>query len=347
MTKVSIIIPVYNTDKYLRNCLDSILAQTMTNYEIILVDDHSTDNSYNIMRSYEQYNPKVIKVIRTNKNSGPGTARNLGLSLANGDYISFVDSDDYLAKDMIEKMYLNCKENNSPIARVNVIRTYKNFDLTNIGRNINFSENTIINPKKQPEYISKETPMCTNKLFEHQFIGDKRFPENLKWEDLPYTIPLLTKADNIAVVTGTNYFYNINTKGTTCTDAKKLPPKILDIFDCADIIGRECITEQTPPLLKEQIQFIQIQNCIQRFRDILFSNCSIKDKQELATLISQLIDKKYGSWKESELYQQHKQSRKLYNLRMNIVEKFLIGDYDHSLSENEIKAKIKEKTKDK
>ena len=345
MTKVSIIIPVYNTEKYIKKCLDSILSQTMTDYEIILVDDRSTDCSYDIMRSYEKNYPSIIKVIRNEQNSGAGKSRNAGLSIANGDYVSFIDSDDYISKDMIEKLYLGCKENNAEISRVNIQRMYKGIGLNVLGRNVNFTSNQIINPSNQPEYISKETPVCTNKMFNHQFIGNAKFPENLKWEDLPFTIPLLAKASSIALIADTNYFYNINPKGITCSDSKKLSPRMLDIFDCADIIERECITAETAPLLREQLQFIQIQNCIQRFRDILFSNCSVKDKKEIATLLSQLIDKKYGPWQENELYQNYKQFNPLYNLRMDIVEKFLIGDYNHSLSENEIRAKIKEKIK--
>lgn len=82
MAKVSIIIPVYNTSKYIKNCLDSILAQTMSDYEIILIDDNSTDHSYDIMYTYAKNNPKIIKLIHNDQNSGPGKSRNIGVSLA-------------------------------------------------------------------------------------------------------------------------------------------------------------------------------------------------------------------------------------------------------------------------
>lgn len=347
MTKVSIIIPVYNASKYIKNCLNSILAQTMSDYEIILIDDNSTDHSYDIMYTYAKNYPKIIKLIHNDQNSGPGKSRNIGVSLADGEYISFIDSDDYIAKDMIEKMYLGCKENGSQIARVNLKKMYKGIDLSYIGRNINFTEDQVIIPKKQPEYISKETPACINKLFNHEFIKDKKFPEDLKWEDLPYTIPLLVKADTITSITSTNYFYNINPSGTTCSDTRRLSPKILDIFTDVDMIEKECINKQTPQDLKEQLIFVQMVNCIQRLRDILYSNIPVKDKKELITLMSQLIDKKYGSWRDNELYQKQKQNNKLYGLRMNTIEKYFLKDYDNNLSEEEIKVKIKEKVKNK
>lgn len=106
--KVSIIVPIYNTKKYLKNCLDSILNQTYKNLEIILVDDGSTDNSGKIADDYAKKD-KRVKVIHQ-KNAGQSTARNNGLKKATGDYISFIDSDDSVAKTFIKKLltpYLN------------------------------------------------------------------------------------------------------------------------------------------------------------------------------------------------------------------------------------------------
>ena len=100
---VSIIIPIYNSSKYLMECLDSVINQTYSNLEILLINDGSTDNSKDICESYLK-NDKRIKLYNQN-NSGPSVARNKGLSLANGKYIIFIDSDDFIELDMIEKMY--------------------------------------------------------------------------------------------------------------------------------------------------------------------------------------------------------------------------------------------------
>lgn len=100
--KVSVIIPVYNAEKYLRKCVDSVLAQTLKEIEIILVDDGSTDSSPKICDEYGKYSN--VQVIHQ-KNAGASAARNAGMTVAAGDYIGFVDSDDYIAEDMYEKLY--------------------------------------------------------------------------------------------------------------------------------------------------------------------------------------------------------------------------------------------------
>ncbi len=111
MSKVSIIVPIYNTEKYLKKCLDSIVRQTHQNLEIILVDDGSTDNSSEIANSYAKID-KRIKVIHQ-ENQGQSTARNTGLSKATGEYISFIDSDDEIAKNFIEELLSAYSDNTS------------------------------------------------------------------------------------------------------------------------------------------------------------------------------------------------------------------------------------------
>lgn len=104
MAKVSIIVPIYNTEEYLRACLDSITAQTLQQIEILLINDGSTDSSLEIMEEYQKRYPDKIQ-IHTKKNGGQATARNLGIKLSTGEYIGFVDSDDYIEKTMYEDMY--------------------------------------------------------------------------------------------------------------------------------------------------------------------------------------------------------------------------------------------------
>ena len=104
MIKVSVVVPVYNTSKYLRRCLDSLVNQTLKNIEIIIVNDKSTDNSKDIIKEYEN-KYQNIKVIHNKINKGIGYNRNLGIEIASGKYIAFVDSDDYIDLNLYEKMY--------------------------------------------------------------------------------------------------------------------------------------------------------------------------------------------------------------------------------------------------
>ena len=113
--KVSVIVPVYNSEIYLRDCLESLLNQTLTELEIILVDDASTDKSFEIIVEYKNKYPK-IKIFKSEQNKGQGASRNIGMSLATGEYIGFLDSDDYVAPTMYENLYNSAKENNANIA---------------------------------------------------------------------------------------------------------------------------------------------------------------------------------------------------------------------------------------
>ena len=104
MYKVSVIIPVYNTEQYLNKCLDSLVNQTLKDIEIILINDGSTDNSQNIIDEYSAKYPDKIKSF-IKENGGQATARNLGITKATGEYIGFVDSDDWIELNMYEELY--------------------------------------------------------------------------------------------------------------------------------------------------------------------------------------------------------------------------------------------------
>ena len=100
---ISIIVPVYNVEKYLKKCLDSILSQTYKNFEVIIVNDGSPDNSQKIIDEYKKKDKRII--VLEKENGGLSSARNYGIEHANGKYISFVDADDYIEKDYVEKLY--------------------------------------------------------------------------------------------------------------------------------------------------------------------------------------------------------------------------------------------------
>lgn len=119
MCEISIIVPVYKVEPYLRKCVDSILAQTFTNFEVILVDDGSPDNSGKICDEYAIKDSRV-RVIHK-ENGGLSSARNAGIDIARGKYLGFVDSDDYIAEDMYEVLYENLKFYDADISSVEII----------------------------------------------------------------------------------------------------------------------------------------------------------------------------------------------------------------------------------
>ncbi len=130
LPKVSIIVPVYNSGKYLKTCLDSLVNQTLKNIEIIAVDDCSTDNSLLILMDYaKKYHN--IKVYHNRENLGQGASRNRGLDVARGEYIGFVDSDDYIRYTMYEDMYKAAVNNSAPLVSVLLLYVMDDIDLKN------------------------------------------------------------------------------------------------------------------------------------------------------------------------------------------------------------------------
>ena len=123
MPKVSIILPVYNVAPYLRRCMDSIINQTYRNIEIICIDDGSTDKSSQLCDEYSQKDKRIIVIHK--KNGGQSDARNVGITVATGKYIAFVDSDDYIDEQFLEQLYLAIKKNKSDISMCKYKKTYK------------------------------------------------------------------------------------------------------------------------------------------------------------------------------------------------------------------------------
>ena len=125
MPKISVIIPVYNVERFLKKCLESVINQTLSDLEIICINDGSTDKSLSILNSFAQKDNRIIVINQDNQ--GQSCARNAGLSIATGKYIGFVDSDDWIDLDFYEKLYNTAKKYNADIAAAGIkrLRTYK------------------------------------------------------------------------------------------------------------------------------------------------------------------------------------------------------------------------------
>lgn len=343
MPKVSVIVPVYNTEKYLKRCIDSLVGQTYNDIEIILVDDKSTDNSLSIISAYQEKYPEKIKVLQTKTNSGPSTARNLGIDIATGEYIGFVDSDDYIVPDYYESLVSACEETSADIARTDRKIVCCNIDLLFLRRNCQYDEFTVINPREDSRYLVTEPPGVTNKVIKRKLIGNSKFPEGLKWEDYPFAMPLMVNANSIANVPGKNYVYNMHLNSTTCKDARRLNGKLLDIFTCSDMVGQTCLTPDTNANVSYQINYVQMHNCLQRLKEITNARMPISEKRELLTLLSNLIKTKYGNWQEHEIYQEQKSTRFIHGIRMAAVEGLLLPEDTLPKEEEQLKQLIKVK----
>ena len=120
MSKVSVIIPVFNKEKYLSTCINSIINQSLKDIELILIDDCSSDNSYTIMEEYAKKDSR-IKIYKNSNNIGTGATRNKGIKIAKSDYISFVDADDYISQNLLEINYEAAVKNNADIIMIDIV----------------------------------------------------------------------------------------------------------------------------------------------------------------------------------------------------------------------------------
>ena len=202
---ISIIIPVYNIDSYLKECLDSILVQTYQNFEIILVDDGSTDSSFKICNEYA-YKDKRIKIYQQN-NQGSGIARNTGLKFAKGNYVTYIDGDDFIPKNYLEVLLSFASNDTIPIA----YHMFLNSDEYNVELNDKYKR---IERIIQHKDILKEfflDPTYTGawgKLIPIEYMKDLSFPTGIL-EDVPVTYKILLKANKLVVTNMTNYLYRI------------------------------------------------------------------------------------------------------------------------------------------
>lgn len=203
---ISVIVPVYNSEKFIKKCIDSILNQTFQNFELILVNDESKDNSLEILNGYSKNDNRIIVIDQ--KNTGPGLARNAGLKIARGKYVMFIDSDDYIDEDYIEKHFTKIKNDKLDI----VVSGFKKVD--NNGNILSFERKL-----KNGEFAKYVVMGPVSKIYRKDFL-DKysiQFTDTCASEDIQFNIKAFNsgaKVDTIPYV-GYNYVYNENSVSNT------------------------------------------------------------------------------------------------------------------------------------
>ena len=225
--KLSIIVPVYNVEKYIDKCLNSLVNQTIDNFEIIIVVDGSKDKSIDVVKKYKNQYPDLIEFFET-ENHGLSAARNYGLERANGEYIGFVDSDDSVDINMYEKLYNCAVANNCEIA---VCDYYQILDNGNNLKKIEIEEN---DDKKN--IVIKSKPYAWNKIYKKDMFKkyNIKFPEGLIFEDICSIYPLLIQVEKIGYVDKPLYNYTFN-RDDSIMNNKKIKSltmlKVLKIFN--------------------------------------------------------------------------------------------------------------------
>ena len=238
--KISVIVPVYNVQDYLSQCLDSILSQTFPYFELICVNDGSKDNSRKILEEYKNRDCR-IKII-DKENAGLSSARNAGMKIAKGEFLSFIDSDDWIDKTMLEKLYKNIQDTNSDISICAVHQfdeTKQQIDDSNPYYNLDFFDKTFdgrsFSYKETKPFIMDVCVMAWNKLYRRSLIEkcNASFPEGLIFEDGPFFFSIFFNTTRVSIVRDMLYYYRINRKNSIIQKAGK---KFIDIIDVTEMM---------------------------------------------------------------------------------------------------------------
>lgn len=319
MKKVSIIVPVYNMEKYLKKCMDSLVNQTLKDIEIIAVNDGSTDNSLDILKKYEENYPKIIKII-DQENGGISVARNNALDVATGKYIGFVDSDDFIKIDMFEKLYDKIEKTKSDIVVCDYEEYYttsKKYKYVNVTKNIK-SDNLY----NDVSIINKIDFAPWNKLYKKELFKNIRFPEKVKYEDLSTILKTFFIANKISAINESLYLYRINDSGETKTVNKKVKDILIILEDIIQYSKSIKVFNKIKPELKEMM--------VDKLFYYIVSSYQLNDKNFTIEFRNQSIDflnKNFNNWK-FDLLKNKKLNLKLISkiiLNNNILFKIYIN----------------------
>ena len=284
MKKISIIIPVYNVEKYLAKCLESLVKQDLKKCEIILVNDGSSDNSQIIIDNYKKRYPKYIKNY-IKENGGQGSARNLGISKACGEYICFIDSDDYVEPNFIEEIYNYVLEDKYDIIVFDMYKEYENQKNKEYLKGItNYADDM------KKNYILSLSGPC-NKIMKRKLWVDNHleFLENTIYEDLAI-IPTIAKYTNkIKYLEKPLYNYLIH-NGSTMNQII-YTPKLKDIFKVMEQLSLELKND-----FPEELEYLYITNLLHGagLRFLKFSE-GISDIKK----VSLIMHNQFPNWKKN------------------------------------------------
>ena len=283
MYKVSVIVPVYNTSKYLDKCIKSIVRQTLEDIEIIIINDGSTDNSQKIIDKYVKKYKNIKSYVKDN--GGLSDARNYGIERANGEYFAFIDSDDYIKEDMLYKMYTKAKESSSDIVVCDSINVYEDGKEILIKSNLNYSN------EKEKNYLLAP-PMACTRLISKKVIEKVRFKKNIYYEDLELMPKLVMYTKKIEFVEDGLYYY-LQRSGSIMKQ-QIFNNKLLDIFSVLDSNYNE-LYKNYP----EEVEYMYISHLL-RTASLRFLN--YEDNKKYNDKICDIINEKFPKWKNNKYY---------------------------------------------
>ena len=306
MSKVSVIVPIYNVEKYLDKCVKSLLGQTLEDIEIILVDDGSTDNSGNIAKLFKEQNPNKVKYYRK-ENGGLSDARNFGMQYAQGDYIAFLDSDDYIDKNAYQEMYEKAIEENSDYVECDFIWEYPNKKRVD-KREYYFGKQ---------EMLTNVRVVAWNKLIKRDIIVNNKleFPKGLRYEDVEFTYKLIPYLNRTSYVEKPFVHY-IQRENSIANDQNK---RNIEIFHVLDNVISYYKDHRLYDEYQDELEYIYTRYS---FCSSLKRICKIPDvaiRDELIKYTWDNLNDKFPNWKSNKVLKNNQTFKDLYMMSINSV----------------------------
>lgn len=310
MPKVSVIVPVYNVEKYIEECLNSLVNQTLEEIEIIIVNDGTKDDSMKIVKKFQERYPKKIVCLEKD-NGGLSDARNYGISYAKGEYIAFLDSDDYVERNMYKDMYELAKKEESDMVECDFYWKYPNKTKIDTG--------AIYHDKK--EMLEKVRVIAWNKLIKRKILEKTKieFPKGYRYEDVEFTYKLIPHLKKVSFLKKP-YIYYVQREDSISNLQNE---KTKEIFDVLDHVINYYKEKNIYDEYKEQLEYIYTRYLL---CSSLIRIVKINDKETRKRLLKMTwtnLNTKFPNWKKNNLLK--KKNKK--NFYMRTLNKFTYKIY--------------------
>ena len=316
MPKVSVIVPFYNVEEYIEKCLETLVSQTLEDIEIILVNDGSKDKSIEIVNKFLKMYPEKL-VYLEKENGGLSDARNYAINYAKGEYIAFLDSDDYVEKDMYEKMYELAKKENSDMVECNFYWEYPNKIKEDIGITYNGKN----------EMLEKIRVVAWNKLIKREILVNSKvyFPKGYRYEDVEFTYKLIPYIETVSFLKEPCVHY-IQRQGSISNSQNERTKEIFDVLEhVIEYYKEKDIYEK----YKEELEYVYIRYafCSSLLRIVKIENASLQ--KELLNLTWEKVNTTFPNWKKNKIL---KKGKGLKNIYLKTINQFTYRIYTTILS---------------
>lgn len=306
MVKVSIVVPVYNVENYIEKCLSSLVNQTLKEIEIIIVNDGSTDSSELIIKKFMEKYPEKIKYF-VKENGGLSDARNYGLQYVTGEYVAFLDSDDYVKLDLYEKMYNKAIQENSDFVECDFIWKYDNKEKVDIG--------AIYNNKNEMFVLARV--VAWNKLIKTSLIinNNLQFPKGLRYEDVEFFYKLLPYINKFSFIKEPLIYY-VQRNNSIVNTQNERTKEILVVLDNVINYYKE------KNIFTEYFNEIEYNYARYLLCSSLLRMVKIKDKKTRKELLDyswNKLNENFPNWKKNIYLKKYKNAKNMYMRTVNKI----------------------------